>query len=166
MPAPKGNTFAKGNKGGGRKTYYKKEYAEQAFKLCLLGADNKRLANFFSVGETTIIDWSNNHKEFSEAIKRGKEEADAEIAHSLYHRAKGYSHKDVDIRVIEGKVVTTEITKQYPPDTAAAMIWLKNRQRDKWRDKQAEDDAPPVVVAVSVTKEEAKDIASAIKAGI
>lgn len=28
----------------------------------------------------------------------------------------------------------TKITKHYPPDTAAAFIWLKNRAG--WRDKQ------------------------------
>ncbi|EFB1429709.1 terminase, partial [Escherichia coli] len=25
--------------------------------------------------------------------------------------------------------------KYYPPDTTAAIFWLKNRQKDKWRDK-------------------------------
>jgi putative SOS response-associated peptidase YedK len=36
MSAPKGNQNAKGNKGGGRKTSYKPEYAEQAQKLCAI----------------------------------------------------------------------------------------------------------------------------------
>jgi len=27
-------------------------------------------------------------------------------------------------------------TKHYPPDATSAIFWLKNRQRDKWRDKQ------------------------------
>ena len=26
--------------------------------------------------------------------------------------------------------------EHYPPDTGAAMAWLKNRQKGKWRDKQ------------------------------
>ncbi len=25
--------------------------------------------------------------------------------------------------------------KHYPPDTTACIFWLKNRQRDKWRDR-------------------------------
>ena len=27
-------------------------------------------------------------------------------------------------------------TEHFPPDTAAAFIWLKNRQPDRWRDKK------------------------------
>lgn len=30
----------------------------------------------------------------------------------------------------------TPVEKYYPPDTTAAIFWLKNRQKDKWRDKQ------------------------------
>ena len=33
-------------------------------------------------------------------------------------------------------VVTKEITKEVPPDTTALIFWLKNRQPQKWRDKQ------------------------------
>lgn len=33
-------------------------------------------------------------------------------------------------------VVTKEITKEVPPDTTAIIFWLKNRQPQKWRDKQ------------------------------
>lgn len=163
MPAHKGNKYAAGNPGGGRKTTYKPEFAEQAFKLCLLGADNKRIADFFAVKESTIVWWISRHQEFSKAIKGSKDVADAEIANSLYNRAKGYSTIETDIRVIDGKIVLTEITKNYPPDTAAAIIWLKNRQRDKFRDKQPDDDAAPVILAVNVTPEEAKSISSAIK---
>ena len=33
---------------------YKEEFDKQAYKLCLLGADDKRLADFFGVTETEI----------------------------------------------------------------------------------------------------------------
>lgn len=163
MPAPKGNKFAKNNPGGGRKTLYKPEYAEQAFKYSLLGADNKKMAEFFGVGETTIMDWQTKHHDFSEAVKGGKDKADSEIVNSLYQRAKGFTTKETDIKVIDGKIVKTTIIKQYPPDTAAAIIWLKNRQRQNWRDRQAEDDAPPVIVTVNVTKEEQVQIANNLR---
>lgn len=38
----------------GRKSAYQKEYANQALKLCLLGATDKELADFFSVSEQTL----------------------------------------------------------------------------------------------------------------
>jgi hypothetical protein len=43
MGAPKGNRNAVGNKGGGRKSTYKPEYAELARKLCPLGATDKEI---------------------------------------------------------------------------------------------------------------------------
>lgn len=47
-----------------RPTKYKAEYAEQARKLCLLGATNEELAAFFEVGITTLERWIKAHKEF------------------------------------------------------------------------------------------------------
>jgi hypothetical protein len=136
MPAKKGNNYAKGNKGGGRKTVYKAEYAELAYNYCLLGATDEQLGGFLKVSEQTINNWKKSHKDFSLAIARAKEQADAVVAMSLYHRANGYSHPDVDIKMYEGQIIKTELIKHYPPDTNAAMFWLKNRQPKIWRDKQ------------------------------
>lgn len=121
---------------GGRPSKYKAEYAEQAFKFCLLGADDNRLASFFDVDVATIHRWKHDHKEFCDSLKRGKDVADAEIAQALYHRAKGYSHKAVKIFNNQGEILTEEYIEHYPPDTGAAMAWLKNRQPKDWRDKQ------------------------------
>lgn len=120
---------------GGRPTLYKPEYAELAKKFCLLGADDKELARMFGVVESTINLWKLNHPEFSESMREGKEIADAKIAESLYHRAKGYKHDDVHISNYQGMITVTPLVKHYPPDTAAASLWLRNRQPDKWRDK-------------------------------
>ncbi len=51
----------------------------------------------------------------------------------MFARATGYEHDEVDIRVIDRKVVQTKIRKFYPPDTAAAIFWLKNRRKEEWR---------------------------------
>ena len=118
-----------------RPTKYQKAYAEQARKLCMLGYTDAQLADFFEVAEATINTWKKEHPEFLESIKKGKDISDAEVTDSLYQRAMGYVAPDVDIRVIENKIVKTKITKHYPPDTAAAIFWLKNRQKKLWRDK-------------------------------
>lgn len=120
----------------GRPTNYKKEYAEQARKLCLLGHTDAELAEFFDVSEQTINAWKKAHAEFLESIKKGKAVADGEVASKLFHRATGYEHPEDDIRAVEGKIVITPTVKHYPPDTTAAIFWLKNRQGKKWRDKQ------------------------------
>lgn len=120
----------------GRPTAYKDEYAEQARKLCLLGHTDAELAEFFEVSEQTINAWKKAQPAFLESIKNGKASADSEVASKLFHRATGYEHPEDDIRAVDGAIVITPTIKRYAPDTAAAIFWLKNRQRDKWRDKQ------------------------------
>jgi hypothetical protein len=120
-----------------RPSEYKKEYNDQARKLTLLGATDKELADFFAVSGTTINTWKKNKEGFLASIKEGKIMADANVGEALYQRACGYSHpEDKIFNNGPGKaptIVTT--TKHYPPDTAAAFIWLKNRRSQNWRDK-------------------------------
>lgn len=122
--------------GAGRPTKYKTEYNEQAYKLCLLGATDKELADFFDTTEQTINAWKNEYPQFLESLKEGKVGADEKVAHSLYHRALGYEHKEDYITQYQGEPVVVPTVKHYPPDTTAAIFWLKNRQPAKWRDKQ------------------------------
>ena len=120
----------------GRPSKYKEEYAEQAYKLCLLGATDKELADFFGIKESTLNLWKNAQPEFMESLKRGKEDADAIVASKLYHRAIGYEHEDTQFATFQGAITDRETyIKHYPPDTTAAIFWLKNRQPAKWRDK-------------------------------
>lgn len=120
----------------GRPTKYKEEYAELAYNYCLLGAIDDELAEFFDVHVSTINQWKHDYPEFSDSIKKGKSIADAKVAQALFHRATGYSHEDVDIKMYEGGIIETPYTKYYPPDATSAIFWLKNRQPKKWRDKQ------------------------------
>ena len=124
---------------GGRPSCYTDKYAEQAYKLTLLGATNKELADFFDVCEDTIYEWKKVFPEFSESIKQGKIQADAEIASKLYHRAKGYEHSETKVfcsadKDGKGVITTFEVTKHYPPEVGAIAFWLKNRQPKIWRD--------------------------------
>jgi len=114
----------------GRKTKYTIDIAERAYKLTLLGLTDVELASAFGVAPQTIENWKNRFPSFREALKKGKTEADANVAVSLYRKACGYSHPDVDIRVVNGEIVKTPIVKHYPPDTGAAWIWLKNRTKN------------------------------------
>lgn len=120
----------------GRPTDYKPEYNIQVEKLCKLGATDKELADFFEVAESTINLWKTEHPEFSESIKRGKSEADANVAERLYQRAMGFEHDSEEIKVVDKGIERVPVRKVYPPDTAAGIFWLKNRQPGKWRDRQ------------------------------
>lgn len=155
-------TVKAGGHAGGRPTKYKAEYAEQARKLCLLGATDAEMAEFFEVRESTIHAWKKAHSEFSESIKKGKVLADAQVADKLFNRAIGYDAPDVDIRVVNQEIVQTPIIKHYPPDPTSGIFWLKNRQPKRWRDKPEAEDAqnnepPPVQINVNVTDARKRD---------
>lgn len=131
---PKGDKV--NNSSVGAPDKFKPEYCDQAYKLCLLGATDTAIANFFNVCEATVNNWKIRHPEFLESLKSGKEIADAEIAYSLYHRAKGYSHPEDKIFNDGGMPLVVPTTKHYPPDATSAIFWLKNRNSQQWRDKQ------------------------------
>jgi len=118
-----------------RPTKYRAEFAEQARKLCRLGATDRELADFFGVQESTINKWKLAHPAFSESLKTGKGMADAEVAEKLFKRATGYSHEAVKIFNDQGSPLQVPYTEHYPPDTTACIFWLKNRRPDLWRDK-------------------------------
>lgn len=122
----------------GRPTKFRPEMVSQVEKLCRMGATNDDLADFFDVAVSTIHEWRAEHPEFSDALKNGKILADAEVADRLYQRALGYSHPAEKVFCSEGTIVRADIVERYPPDTTAAIFWLKNRQPDKWRDRLPE----------------------------
>jgi transposase-like protein len=128
----------------GHPTDYKPEYVDQVYKLCLLGATNQQIADFFNVSDTTIDNWRKAHQEFFGAFTRGKMEADSKVAESLFKRACGVTIKE-EALTRDGDVVT--LRKELPPDTPAAKHWLSNRQPDRWRDgsviKHEFDNRPP-----------------------
>lgn len=119
----------------GRPTKFDPSMCDLARKYCLLGATNPELAEFFEVAESTISKWLAEIPQFSEAVKSGRAQADAEVGAKLFHRATGYEHPDTHISNYQGQITETPITKHYAPDTTAAIFWLKNRRPDLWRDR-------------------------------
>jgi hypothetical protein len=119
----------------GRPTLYRDDHPERARKLALLGMTDEEIAESFGISHQTFYNWQDAHPEFLEAINAGKAPADAEVAASLYHRARGYSHPDVHVALFNGEAVITPLVKHYPPDTTAASLWLRNRQSARWRDR-------------------------------
>lgn len=145
---------------GGAPSKYDPAYADKVTMLCKLGATDKEIAEFFNVEESTINNWKLAHPEFLESLKKGKIIADAEVANALHKRAVGYKYDEVTFEKLavnetgmsideEGDIGATKveaykrkvITKEVPPDVAAANIWLKNRRgkvdkaAQRWADK-------------------------------
>lgn len=139
----------------GRPSSFREEYIGQAKKLAALGATDLELADFFGVSTVTLFNWRTSVPEFLNATRLGKDAADERVESRLFARAMGYEHDEVDIRVVNGKLVKTPIRKFYPPDTAAASLWLRNRKPERWRDKvetaHMGPDGGPVQVHSTVT---------------
>lgn len=148
----------------GRPSAYRKEYDEQARKLCMLGYTDKQLGDFFGVSEQTINSWKKKFPEFLVSLKKGKELADAEVVESLYRRAVGYSHDEEKLFQYEGYVIRADTVKHYPPDPTAMIFWLKNRQPAKFRDKPdaGGDDEDPLPVKIEVLVKDASKAPNAV----
>lgn len=109
---------------------------EETEKLCLLGATDAEIAEWFEVSERTINNWKDRYSQFMQSLKKGKMGADANVAQSLYRRAMGYE------RIVEkvgkdgnGQTIKITITECVEPDTTAIIFWLKNRHRQRWNEK-------------------------------
>lgn len=121
----------------GRPSKYDPAFAEQAGKLCALGATDMEMADFFKVDVRTIYNWKHAEPEFFQAVKAGKEAADDRVERSLYQKAIGYEQDEVKIFMPASATepVYAPFRAKIAPDTTAAIFWLKNRRKEDWRDK-------------------------------
>lgn len=132
---------------------WKDEYVRIAEHACKLGATDIELADMLGISVRTLNYWKADRPELAQAMVVAKEVADDRVERSLFARANGYEHDEVDIRVVANALVQTPIRKYYPPDTTAAIFWLKNRKPKEWRETKAVEltgkDGGPVVVSAS-----------------
>lgn len=120
----------------GRPTEFKEVFIKQAYELGLLGLIDTEIASVFGVTYTTLNTWKKKYPEFLMSLKRGKAESDSGVVKTLRERAVGYECEDEKIFCHEGNIVRAKTTKRFPPDPTSMIFWLKNRQPDKWREKQ------------------------------
>lgn len=85
------------------------------------GLTDKEIARKMGIGIRTLYEWKNKFPQIAQALKNGKEEADAVVEQALYKAA------------VNG-------------EAWAVCFWLKNRMPSKWRDKPEENGANVTVV--------------------
>ena len=134
----------------GRKTAYQPDMPGRAYKLCLLGLKDKDLATAFGVNIHSIYNWQKTYPAFADAIKKGRQEADANVAKAMYQKAIGYSHPETKVLTNkiteydeEGKPIRSyteplmvDVIKHHAPDAYAGHKWLALRQREFWAEVQ------------------------------
>jgi len=129
----------------GRPSSYKPEYVEQARALAENGATTFDIAEFFGVSVQTIHNWMAKHTDFVEAIEVAKKIADSRVERSLYERAIGYSYNAEKIMSYEGEIIRAPYVHHVPPEISAQIIWLRNRQPDKWRQQPTSDEGETTI---------------------
>lgn len=111
-------------------------FPELAEKWAREGLTDLQIADNLGVKKDAFYRYIKKHPEFAEALKRGKAPVNFHVENALLKRAVGYDVVETKQVIISGQVHTLETVKHIPPDTTACIFWLKNRRKDRWRDKQ------------------------------
>lgn len=111
------------------------------------------------VGKNLFYRIKREHKEFQDALKKGKAPVDFEVENALLKRALGYEvTEDETVFKVKGTKTETDENgktkivpvldyngakvirrkRHIPPDPLSIFYWLKNRKPDTWRDKPKE----------------------------
>ena len=140
---------------GGRPSKYKPEYCLAVEALARLGWTEDRMADKIGVALSTFALWKTNYKEFSDALKAGKEEPDQAVERSLFERATGYVNKNavkIFMPANAEEPVYAPYEEHVAPDVTAQIFWLKNRRPDRWRDRQEVEHSGTVQIIDDIPK--------------
>ena len=134
LPAPrKPNKFTTKPGNNGHFSAYEQSYDKQVKQLALLGLIGDQIAKYFEITEATLYNWIKQNPSFAAALKEGREQADANVAESLYKKAIGYELEQFKVVMGEdGRPIVVPYLERHGPDAWAANKWLNNRQRGLW----------------------------------
>ncbi len=126
---------------GGRKSKYDPATtpakAEEYARDLLTDA---QIAAQLGINQATYYTWQNKYSEFSEAIKRGKSEANRDLVDEMKKSAKGYYVEEEETVVYldrdkQPKSYSKVVKKRYiPPSTTTQIFLAKNRMPEDYRD--------------------------------
>lgn len=117
----------------GRPPLYHESFCESAYRYALLGATVEQMADAFFVDHQTLKNWMSDQPEFFASVTRGRQEADARVAHSLFRSACGYEREAVKIFMASDDTPVYAVYQEhYPPNPSAAKNWLANRDPARW----------------------------------
>lgn len=115
---------------------YQPEFLQVAAIAYAQGATDQEVADALSVHVSTLYRWQHEFPEFRAIATVAKSAADERVERSLYHRAVGYSFDAVKIFNDDGSPLLVPYREHVPPDSGAALNWLKNRKPEAWREVQ------------------------------
>ena len=102
---------------------------------------NTEIAEKMKIAVSTFNLWKKEYPEFSDAVERGKQEIDRLVENALFKRTQGYEVREMTGKVDKsGNIINPVVTvKHVPSSVAAQKLWLCNRKKMEWQDKQHHD---------------------------
>jgi hypothetical protein len=111
------------------------QFKDKIISLLEKGCTDKEIYRGLKINHNTFYNWLKNDTEFAETIKAIKRPLNVIVEASLFKRANGYKTKEITKELINGKMVKTkEVYKEVPPDTTSMIFWLKNKDRENYKD--------------------------------
>jgi len=124
----------------GRPSKYREDHHPLvAHWMARCGLTDEQMAEGLGIGTATFYRWLQRHDEFRESIKDGKDIPDDQVETELLRRALGYDTEETRTYGAVDQSGTAHIErivnvkKHVAADITAAIFWLCNRRRDKWR---------------------------------
>lgn len=115
------------------------------------GHTEASVAKRFGIGVSTWEKYKTEHEEFRDVIQKAGMNATALVVNAAHKRATGYEYEYEETQIVfyppekgeDGKVSNRikeikKVTKpvKIPPDTAAFIFWLVNRDPEHWQNTQ------------------------------
>lgn len=119
--------------------YDEAEDCATVYKLALLGLPNIAITRNLGIHKDTFYTWLKTYPQFCMALELGRERADAEVADALHRRATGFHHRTEKIFQFQGQEVVVPYDEYVVPDVAAAIYWLNNRGKGRWKTRSSEE---------------------------
>lgn len=125
----------------GRQSKYDKNFHPVLVRwMVRAGLTDEEIARELTLHHSTLYRWKGKYPEFRKAFAETKPFIDALVEDALLKRALGYTYQESEVRTDEqGRTVEKNVIRQMVPDVTAQIFWLKNRQPERWRDKQDVD---------------------------
>lgn len=100
----------------------------------------KQFCEFLDVDSVIFKHWVNTNIEFRKAYRSWRDHATEQVEQALAKKAIGFTKRTrKQILTRAGQVVELVQEEYFPPDSAAAGMWLKNRNGKEWKDTQQID---------------------------
>lgn len=109
---------------------------DRIITLCKQGMTDQEISDEIGICRKTLHNWKASDDSLLLAMHEAKNVADEVVEMSLFRRAVGYSQKGTKFFCHEGCIIKEDYIENFPPDVKAAEVWLRNRQPDRWKEKQ------------------------------